>query len=224
MRTFPSSTRLFLFSGMAGDRRLFSALRLPGIALVTPDHLEPSAAEDLPGYARRLAAHHGIRDGDVIGGASFGGMLAAQIASERPVAGLILLGSCHKPQALIRKYRWTEFLGRFVPDPFLRVRSWKPFMRWRFGAMTPEAERCLAEMAETYPPLLLRRFARMFVHWEGAPAPACPRLVIHGAKDRMIPLSCAEPDLVFPDAGHIFTLTHPEQTSAAILRFLEGAS
>jgi pimeloyl-ACP methyl ester carboxylesterase len=214
--------RLVLFSGMGGDGRLMRPLQVPGIAVCTPDHVEPRPGEGLSGYAARVAELMSIGASDVIGGASFGGMIAAEIARQRAVAGLILLGSCVRPQCLPWAYTWIERLGKFLPDRLLGCRSWRPLVRWRFAPVTAEAERCLRAMAATCPASQLRGFGRMALNWTGVERFSCPVLAVHGDRDRIIPVGCAEPGLILHNAGHAFTLTHAEQTIAAIQEFLNS--
>ena len=214
--------RLFLLSGMGGDARLFQSIGIPEVEIVKPDFIEPAPGETLSDYALRMAEIQCVKREDVIGGASFGGMLAAEIALRRPVAGLILLGSCIHPARLPWSYRWVERFGRFVPDFFLGLRSWRPLIRWRFAPMTPDAEDCMIAMAADCPSGQLRAFGRMAMGWAGADQIACPVLSVHGDQDRIIPLSCAEPGIILKNAGHVFTLTHAEQTNSTIEEFLSA--
>ena len=214
--------RLVLFSGMGGDGRLFRSIRIPDAEIVTPDHIEPAQGETLTQYAARIADGLDIQPADIVGGASFGGMLAGEIARQREVAGLILLGSCLRPGLLPWSYRWVERVGRFIPDFVLGLRSWRPLVRWRFAPVTPDAETCLVEMAVSYPTAQIRAFGRMVIGWTGVDSVPCPVLSIHGDWDRIIPLKCAEPDIILKDAGHAFTLTHADQTNSAIREFLRA--
>lgn len=212
--------RLVLFSGMGGDKRMFGPLRIPGVELAAPDHLEPLAGEDLPAFAERTADFHELGAGDVVGGVSFGGMLAAQIASRRKVAGAILLASCHQPRRLPGAYRAVELFSRRLPDALLALRSWPPFVRGRFAPIDARNAEIMIEMARGYSPAMLRRFGRMIVEWKGVESFSCPMLSVHGDGDRILPPSCIDAQLVLPAAGHAFTLTHPEPIAAAILEFL----
>jgi pimeloyl-ACP methyl ester carboxylesterase len=205
---------------MGSDGRLFRSIRIPEAEIVTPDPIEPAQGETLTQYAARIADPLNIRPADIVGGVSFGGMLAGEIARQRPVAGLILLGSCLRPARLPSSYRRVERLGRFIPDFVLGLRSWRPLVRWRFAPLTPDAETCLVEMAVSYPAAQIRAFGRMVIGWPGVDNVACPVLSIHGDWDRIIPLKCAEPDIILKEAGHAFTLTHPDQTISAIREFL----
>jgi surfactin synthase thioesterase subunit len=132
--------RLILFSGMGGDARLLAPLRLPEFEVFTPDHVSPQPRETLPAYAARVAKAHSIHRSDIVGGASFGGMLACEIAKQQGAAGLILLGSCVSPKRLPISYRLVERFGRLIPDFILGFRSWGAFVRWRFAPIHQEAE------------------------------------------------------------------------------------
>ncbi|TBR25036.1 alpha/beta hydrolase [bacterium] len=218
-----AARRLILFCGMGADGRLMRPLRLPGIQVLTPDHIEPTKGEPLAAYAARVADRHGIGSTDVVGGASFGGMLAAEIAKQRPVAGLVLLGTCVRPYRLQWSYKLLYALRHLIPDFALRLRGWEPLVRWRFEPATPEALALLTSMNAACPASHIREFGRMAVEWEGAAEQECPTLSVHGRLDRVIPLKCGEPGVVLEDAGHAFTLTHAEQTSAAVGAFLRAA-
>ena len=205
---------------MGGDRRLMTPLQAPSVETLTPDHLPPIPGESMEEYARRTADLYRIGPADVIGGASFGGMVAAEIADKRKVSGLVLLGSCLRPSRLPFHYRWVEKLGPFVPDVALALRSFRPLVRGRFHPLTRDAEDCLIAMARDCPPEQIREFGRMIIAWPGVERPSCPILSINGDRDRVIPTRCSEPGLLLPSAGHAFTLTHSAQVSAAIQNFI----
>jgi pimeloyl-ACP methyl ester carboxylesterase len=207
---------------MGADRRIFRSIRIPEAEVVTPDHSEPVQGETLFRYASRVADRLNIQTTDIVGGVSFGGMLAGEIARQRAVAGLILLGSCLRPERLPWWYRWVELLGRFIPDFVLGLRSWGPLVRWRFAPLTRDAEMCLIEMARIYGPAQIRTFGRMVIGWKGVEHIHCPVLSMHGGRDQVIPLKCADADVILKDAGHAFTLTHPDETNSAIREFLRN--
>jgi pimeloyl-ACP methyl ester carboxylesterase len=205
---------------MAADGRLFRSIRIPEAEIVTPDHAEPMPGETLTQYAARIANGLNIQPSDIIGGISFGGMLAGEIARQRQVAGLILLGGCLQPGRLPGLYRWLERLGRFIPDSLLSLRSWRPLVHWRFALLTKDAETCLIEMGAGYPAAQIRAFSRMVIDWPGVYDVGCPVLSIHGDSDRIIPMKSAQPDIILKNAGHAFLLTHAAETTSAIREFL----
>ena len=211
--------RLILFSGLGGDGRLFRHIRLPDIDVITPDHVDPLAGETLSEYAGRIRVIHGLEPGDIIGGASFGGMIAAEISTQQAVAGLVLLGTCLDPKKLPLLHRLIAWASPLVPNAILGLRSWSPLVRWQFAPLSPEAEECMVEMAADFPPSQLRAFARMVATWAGVDKLTCPVVSIHGDMDRIIPLSAGKPGVVLKNAGHSFTLTHVEDTIAEIQAF-----
>lgn len=212
--------RLILLSGMGADHRLMQPIAIDGVEVVTPDHIDPLPGETLADYASRVADAQGVRPSDVIGGSSFGGMLAAQIASTRKVAGLVLLGTCINRKKLPRSHAWFERISRVIPDALMGVRYWRWQLRWRLGPLTPDAEACVWEMTRDFSIPNLRAFGRMIIEWDGADRFDCPVLSVHGGRDRILPLRCAEPGVEFDDAGHAFTLTHTVQTTEAIASFI----
>lgn len=216
--------RLILFCGLGADGRLMRPVSVPGVEVLTPDHLEPEAGESLKAYAARVAAAHGIGPKDAVGGASFGGMLAAEIAAQRPVAALVLLGTCVRPWRLPWSFRLIHAFRHVIPDLALGVRSWPPLLRWRFAPAGDEVLALLADMNARCPASHVRELGRMAVEWEGPGELPSPTLSVHGRRDRVIPLRCAEPGVVLEDAGHAFTLTHPEETSAAVAGFLRAVA
>jgi len=216
--------RLILFSGMGADGRLFGELRISGFELACPAHVMPDEGELLPAYARRVAEHHDVRSGDVVGGASFEGMLAAEIAATRAVRSLVLLGTAPHPRHLPPGVRAMERVSRLVPDSVLGLRAQRLLVRSRFGPMGRAHLELLMEMSRECPTLMMRRFAFMIAKWEGPRSTSCPTLVVHGARDRIIPLGRIPADRVLPEAGHAFQLTHARETSLAIEEFLAKAA
>jgi len=205
---------------MGGDGRLMQPLAVPDFELLSPDHILALAGESLSEYARRVAKEHAICSEDFIGGASFGGMVAAEIARQTPVRGLILLGSCIHPERLPLAYKWIEKLGPLVPNWALGMRVWPPLVRWRFSPVSEKDERILIAMAKDCPPSQIRAFGKMAVQWRGIERIDCPVLSIHGDRDRIIPVAGAEPGVILRNAGHAFTLTHGAETSALISEFI----
>ena len=211
--------RILLFSGMGGDPRLFEKLSLEPFRLVAPEYPDPLPRETLAEYAGRIADANRVGVDDIVGGASFGGMIAAEIAQRRKVAGLILLASTLRPERLPMPYRWMCRAEPLVPDFVLDLRRWRPLVRWRFSSPTPEAEACIRAMSIACPRSRLRAFGRMLADWRGLTRPPCPFLSVHGARDRMIPVDSAEPSSILEDAGHALTLTHAGETAGAIVAF-----
>lgn len=199
-------------------------VQVPGVEVLTPDHVEPARGESLPAYAARVADRHGVRPTDAVGGASFGGMLAAEVANQRPVAGRILLGTCIRPWRLPWPYKALYSLRHLIPNVALGLRGWEPLVRRRFEPAPEEALALLRAMNAACPARHIREFGRMAVEWGGAADYDGPTLSLHGDRDRVIPIGCGEPGVILEGAGHAFTLTHAEQTSEAVAGFLRAVT
>ncbi len=217
--------RIVLFSGLGADERFFSKLRLSDIAVTCPRHIEPQHREPMSDYALRAAEAARIGADDILGGSSFGGMVAAQIAASRPVRGLILLGSGLGRDAIPTWYRWIELASRAIPMTILRwSRMTDPMLRWRFGVVSINDRQLLTDMMRECSAVAIRRAAWMLVRWPGVHRPPCPILHIHGALDRILPANRVRPDVLLDDAGHVFPLTHPEETARWISPFVSSLS
>ena len=75
---------------LAADSRLFRSIRIPEVEIVTPDHAEPVSGETVTQYAALIAEGLFIQPDDIIGGISFGGMLARKIARQRRLVGKVI--------------------------------------------------------------------------------------------------------------------------------------
>src|SRR5262245_33260701 len=82
MSTSSTTPRLIMLPGLGADARLLTpqAAAFPG--LVTPAWIEPKRNESLPDYAARFAATFALSQDTIIGGVSFGGMVALEIARQ----------------------------------------------------------------------------------------------------------------------------------------------
>lgn len=221
-----SNVSLVLFPGLAADERLLEPQRALPYEIIAPPWIEPQDDDTLPAYARRVAESNSWPERFIVGGVSFGGMLAAELALVRRPAGVILLGSCLNPEAVPTLYRFVHTMSKLIPDAAVRLGASvsRPFVNF-FRDIGPEDERVMTDMTHETPIPRLRRCAAMVVNWKGVRELPCPRLWIHGENDLVIPLKKLAPDvpeLVIPGAGHLVNWTHRDQTNAAIRRFVES--
>jgi pimeloyl-ACP methyl ester carboxylesterase len=153
----------------------------------------------------------------VIGGSSFGGMLAQAIAAHLRPAALVLIGSCHSSAALPTLARrlapWAPAtpLGIFA-SPRVIGR-----LALRLGIRRADQVRAVLAMMSATDPRQLRWMCSVAGTWPGAGAPPCPIHQIHGRRDRIIPVAGSGAQVVIPDAGHAIALTHPREVAAWLL-------
>src|SRR5687767_7745630 len=91
---------LILLSGMGADERVFAPQLQAFPQLVVPKWIEPKADESLASYAARFAAGVDPKQPCFIGGASFGGFVAMEMARHLDAIAVFLIGSVRSPAEL----------------------------------------------------------------------------------------------------------------------------
>jgi len=211
--------RLVLLPGLGADGRMYSGLRLPGLEIAAPDWPAPEPRSSLPSFARALADRLQIGPDAAVGGSSFGGFVAAEIAARRRVRALVLIGSALSPAEIPSTFAVIERLSRLLPERLLdRAPRDNPLVLAKFGRLTAPQRALFLDMASKAPASLLRHGLRMTFGWEGVRKEdlSCPLHRIHGRLDRLIPPPPAREAELVAGGGHLIAMTHP----AAVIRFL----
>ncbi len=213
---------LVLLPGLGADVRLFDPQRSEFPNLISPPWLEPASNEPLAGYAGRMAER--IRPmlplggGPlVLGGISFGGMLAAQMSSVLKPDALVLIGSALNPKEIAPSLRWMAMAGRWMPTPVGERSKFmgRAFIR-RLGPMKREHRVFLETMMDAVPFSFIRWAAQAMMGWSGVRVPAAPIVRIHGDKDRIIPHPANAIDVTIRGAGHVPNVSHAAEVNGAI--------
>lgn len=222
----PVSPPLYLFPGLAADAGIFTLQKLAFPGLVVPPWLEPKNRETLGEYARRFADEVKIPPGAILGGSSFGGILALEVARSVRPAAVVLIGSLHEPAAF--PYRWGIFrpvkpVCRFLP---VRVLQWAAY-----PATTAMARRRLPRVATLMrqfrqaEPHLFRWSVEQLLAWREPPELTCPVYRIHGDRDWVLPLPKGAGrdgvDIV-EGGGHILSVSHPGRVNAVLRQAIEA--
>jgi pimeloyl-ACP methyl ester carboxylesterase len=210
--------RLLLIPGLGADRRLFDEQRSCAADLHVIEWTPPVALDEpLAEYAKRLAATIDTSSPFIIGGASFGGMIALEAAQHVQPDAVVLIGSCRSPSSLPSSYRFLRACSDLVPEAlFGRSFAAAPLIASRFGVHSPEHRRLFIDMLRQTPPSFVRWAVRAIFGWPGIDALPVPIHHIHGEEDRIIPLQRVRPDVVVKRAGHMLNVTHPAEVNAFI--------
>lgn len=200
--------RIFLLPGLGADERMFSRLHAYGIPLLTPRLLVPAAGEGMEAYARRTAAALGVTNSDIVGGSSFGSMVAAAISREIPTRGLVLIGGALGAETLLTSTRGMGLL-RLLPMRLLRPLLCSDQALERIcGADSPELTVLARTMLEESPDQLIRRGAFLAGSYRPLTPPRCPIFAIHGGLDRVMTPSAVPGCRIIPGAGHGLAFSH----------------
>jgi len=220
----PASTMpLLLWPGLAADARLFATLIELRPRVHVPPFIEPEPNESLRGYARRYADQLTPmlpEDGRyAIGGFSFGGQLAQELAAVLDPAprGIVLICGVRGRHQILPGFVRQQRLGALVPASIAKL-LYVPFAR-RFArqeSLDQSQTDCLVAMAGDIDPAFLKWSSTACAQWPGPPAIEASIRHIHGELDRIIPDVKQEADVTIEGAGHLITLTHPAQIAEFI--------
>ena len=217
--------RLILIPGMGADGRLFGPQRDAGLDFEAPPFPIPDRRDDLPAYAARIARQIDGSGPFVVGGVSFGGMVACELARILRPRAVLLIASCRTGAGFPGYLTPLEWFSRLIPDALIEKRAEASSrMMAQLEKLTEEQYHLIRDMSLKTPVALLRRIARMILRWNGPEKLPCPVHQIHGGRDHIIPLKQVQAEEVVPDGGHLINLTHADQVNAFIRRHMSQAS
>lgn len=217
--TVDSGRRLVLFPGLAADERMYQGLGALSWTLVTPRLLIPRRHEQMADYARRHIESYGLGPRDVVGGCSFGSLLAGEICRQQPMAGLVLLSGALSSAALVRQSHRLQRLAPWVPFGLLRsLLASAPFMRAVFGEADPAQLELGRRMLRQTPKALLLEGGRLAASYRPHGELACPVFALHGAADRVFRPPQFAGLVLVPDAGHGMVVSHADEVTAFLRR------
>jgi pimeloyl-ACP methyl ester carboxylesterase len=199
---------LILLPGMAADERLFAPQRVAFPRLLVPAWIEPLSQEPLRSYAARLARQVDPGRLCVVGGASFGGIVALEMAAHLRARACVLISSVRSPGELPGWYRLLRPAAVLGPATL----GWLAGLI--AGASAPSLPRDVAWRLRRLsgPEAAFLRWASWAVlAWQ--PSREARRVQvyqIHGSADRTFPVRYTRADIVVPKGGHLLPLTHPQ--------------
>jgi hypothetical protein len=198
-----SGKMIHALPGMGANQRMYPA---PWRALpdfVAHDWTPYAGEESLAEVAKTMCEQKGIRDGDILIGASLGGMVACEITKLRQIPRLILVGSA------VRQEEINTLLA--ILRPFARVApiEWLQFSAAKFPSD-------LAQMFSEGDASFMRAMCAAIFAWDGLGDSETKIYRIHGKHDLVIPPP-PKADLLL-DGGHLISLTHARECVEFIKR------
>ena len=209
---------IVLFPGLGADGRMYDLQRMIVPGLVTPEWNTYAPAGEVSDFARHIIeTTPSISAASAIGGSSFGGFVAWELAALLRPEKLILLGSASSPGALRGYLRALFPVARILPRAaFLAAPYFGVSAAPLFGATDLKSARVFAAMGRTAAPSFLSWAVRAVSSWTPSPLHRSTQVCrLHGRRDRLI-RPPSEPCTLISDAGHLPTLTH----AADVNRFL----
>jgi len=210
-----ATTPLILLPGLGADGRMFSSIRSGLPQIVTPTWIEPHRNESVAEYAKRFAPIIDPGCPCFVGGASFGGVMAQEVAALLPnVQGCFVIGSLRvgsrKPWRIRALTPITPLVG-ILP----RV---SPLLVRLLGSVIRRPTRGILMQLSDADAKFLRWGAQSILRWRPSADVAKVRIFqIHGEKDRVFPIQMTQADLTVPGAGHLIAVTHPQEVRQFII-------
>jgi len=203
---------LILLPGMGADRRLFRAQIAVMENVTVPGWIEPEPRDTLVSYAERMARSVDPGVPCFVGGASFGGMVALEMAPHLQAKACFLIGSIRSPDELPLRARMLKPAAWLVPAWSLRVvgRLAPVAVALAGRFMRPATQSALRQFADA--DARFHRWASLAIlRWERpAQTTSVPVFQIHGDRDPVLPHHLTRPDVLVRGAGHLLSMTFPD--------------
>lgn len=211
---------LILFPGLGADASTFREQLQAFPSARVPAWIKPEPRESLADYGRRMAIEIGPHGRCIVGGASFGGAVALEVARHCAAKAVILMSSCRSGMQVPRRLRWLEFGCRVIPTAAIQLAkdALAPIIALGYGRMSAAQRADLIQIIRETSVEFLRWGARALMTWPGVGDLHCPVFHIHGDRDPIIPLKRVEPDVVVTGGGHLVNDTHAAQVNTYIAR------
>ena len=179
--------------------------------LVVPRWLDPQVEESLEDFASRMAQVADMPEPCVVGGLSFGGLVALEVARQMNAGACILISSVRGPHELSQNLRWLIRCARLPwPSDKYLVPLISAGARW-----LPRRARLRCQQFADQESHFLRWAYRAIAGWKPKPL-TVPVYQIHGSHDRTFPLKCVHPTVVVAGGTHELSRSHPDNVNAFI--------
>ena len=204
-------------SGLSASREVYEPQLRQFPNAVVPDWPEPLKGETLQEYAERFSGQLSSLRPCILGGMSFGGMLAQEMVPFLEPESLILIATIRGPDEFPLYVRIGKRLRGLLP--YLPIRALQamtivlelPGVR----AMFP-LRRVLARQFREADPWLFRWSLEQLLTWPKSPEVNVPVWHIHGDRDPVLPHHRTTPNRLVAGGGHVLTLTHPAEVNQFI--------
>lgn len=221
MRELTLPGRLMLLPGVGTTPDFYQHQRDAfGPDVITPDWIAPVPGESAGRYAQRWAEQlnptlHDDGRPFFIGGASFGGILALEMAPHLKLkpATIFLIASTRHHDGLPRRLKFVGNLASKLPPDKLKTAAKLAAVPFSvIDGLDDPGLRAIQKMIKAIDPQVLHWSVGASVEWvnsdPGRGVGSPPVRHIHGEKDRIIPAKSAGADTLIEHGGHSLTLMH----------------
>ena len=210
--------KIFIFSGLGADHRVFHKMNFQEFEPVYIHWLEPLKNETIQNYALRISKQI-TEPKPLVIGISFGGMIAIEVSKFLPFQKLILIASAKSKQEIPLLYRvlGTLKIPLFFPMQWLKKSNRLSY--FVFGVNEQEDRKILDSIYNDTSPSYLRWALNAVCTWQNEVVTQ-NLLQIHGTNDRILYYSNIKNAVPIPNGGHLLPLTETQKLEELILKFL----
>jgi hypothetical protein len=212
-------TKLFVFSGLGADKRIFAKLDLSVFDCVFIDWITPEKNETLQQYALRISKDIPVNAS--ILAVSFGGMLAVEIANHKKLSHLFLISSAKTKFELPVLYRLAGKFGlvQLLPSKLLKKANFISY--WFFGMKNSEEKRLLKVILNDTDSTFLKWAMKAICLWKNEKVPE-NFTHIHGSADRILPYRKIKGASKIENGGHLMVFKNSSELSLVINHYFDN--
>lgn len=217
---------LILLPGMGADARMFREQKKAFPQLVVPDWIPPLRGETLVEYAHRFAEAINPGTPFYLGGASFGGIIAYEMAQHVRPESLFLIASGRSYQRMVpwlRRVRSIAHMTQILPWDVASLVS--ELGLGVAGSVMPFPVRVILKHIHHQRTPFMKWSLHAILRWE--PSDYVPTFAIHhlhGARDPFFPANQSGACQIVPGAGHLLTMSHHQVVNQFIADRINQAS
>lgn len=191
----------FLLPGMGATAAMYNALRHKiDFDINFIDWPLYSGEKTYSEVAQRVVDENNVKNGDIIGGSSLGGMVALEIGQVIQPKAIVLLGSAVNISEMQSLLTMFSPLVTITPIALVQVLAGKQknLVSTMFADANAEFIRAMSS----------------YLHlWPGFSGQMSNIYRLHGKKDQVIPCPSSGATVI-EDAGHLLAMTHANETAA----------
>lgn len=210
--------KIYAISGLGADERVFQYLRLTH-PLIPIAWIEPSKNESIESYALRLAKKIDTDEKFAILGVSFGGLIAVEISKQLNPEWTILISTVEIKSDLRWIYRLIgkTHIIKLIPTKLFRPP--KIPIYWLFGVNN---KNLLSDILEDTDLKFTKWALNVLMTWENTERLKNQILKISGKKDKLMPPSERENEILLKKGKHFMIVDEANTISEVINRKVEG--
>ncbi len=202
--------KVYLFSGLGADERLFQKLKpVSGYTYVPLPYVHPGKSQTLSEYADLMIDEYKFETPCVLGGVSIGGMIAQEIAQKVKPEKLLLISTIQYRKELpgIFKLGNNSFTKSLLSKPLLDVVA---KVGDKFTVKSKDGRKLFYDMLRDSEADFLTFGFGVVLGWQ-PPIAQVPVIRIHGNRDGVFPFSRIKDSIKIKGGNHFMVYEKGEE-------------